>query len=323
MAGKVPVSRGLLGLALAAGLGYCVYRFMARTEKRKTVTGGSIVQKAATITVRPPTHSVFQSENIPTSASDLGPLHIRALLEGLAADNADPSFQEQVLITLANSAAFSRNHDIIRSSNGIRIIGKLISDPSPKIKAKALNALNNLSLNLENQEQIKDFLCDVCNEIGSSSLNSEVQLAALRLTINMSVTDKYHNLLVDYIPCFLSLLEDGDEVTQINTLKVLVNLSANPSMTTALLSSKVSPAVINLFGSTNADILTRALTFAANLSENSEREQFPNHSNYGDNTLYGLLIRDKTMLQEGLAALLHHPDTGVKELVARLLCSKR
>nr|DBA31338.1 TPA: hypothetical protein GDO54_007203 [Pyxicephalus adspersus] len=269
------------------------------------------------------TPGAVQLGNIPTSASNLEAHHLKALLDILDSNAADSSIQERVLVTLGNSAAFSSNHDIIRNFNGIKIIGRFISHP--KTKAKALNALNNLSMNLENQEQIKDFLHDVCNDITSSPLNSEVQLAGLRLAINMSVTNSYHEFLADYIPCFYTLLADGDKATQIHTLKVLVNLSANPSMTTVLLSSKAPSSLANLFGSkTNSDILVRALTFAANLSENYDRQMHSNrHHHYEDHSLYVLLFRDQTAFKGNLVALLQHPDTDIKEHVARLICPQK
>ncbi|XP_018415934.1 PREDICTED: armadillo repeat-containing protein 10 [Nanorana parkeri] len=326
-AGRIP--RGLLGLAVGAGLCYCAYTAIAAKgrKKKEHVTRGRLLEKVSNMPVveRVLSRGAVQMEHIPTSASNLEPRHLKALLEMLASDDIDPSVQEQVLVTLCNSAAFSANHDIIRNLDGIKTISRFLSHPSPKIKAKALNALNNLSMNLQNQQQIKDFLRDVCNDITSSSLNSEVQQAGLRLAINMSVTDNYHDYLADYIPYFFSILVDGDETTQIHTVKVLVNLSANPSMTTILLSSKVPSSLTNLFGSnTKRDILIRALTFAANLSENLDRQQHSNgYCHYEDYSLYSLLFRDQTVFQENLVALLQYPDKDIKELAARLVSPQK
>ncbi|XP_040199416.1 armadillo repeat-containing protein 10 isoform X1 [Rana temporaria] len=321
------VTRGLLGLAVGAGLCYCAYRALASKEKKKNVTGGRLLEKVSNMTAvqRVQSGGTVQIKNIPTSASNLEPHHLKALLEMLDSNANDSSVQEQALVTLCNSAAFSANHDIIRNFNGIKIIGTFLLHPSLKIKTKALNALNNLSMNLQNQEQIKDFLYDVCNDIKSSSLNSEVQLAGLRLAINMSVTNNYHDYLADYIPCFFTLLVDGEEATKIHTLKVLVNLSANPSMTTVLLSSEAPSSLTNLFGSnTNREILIRALTFAANLSENLDRQQHSDgQRHYEDYSLYALLFRDQTVFQRNLVALLQHPDKDIKEHVARLLCPQK
>ncbi|NWI17587.1 ARM10 protein, partial [Crypturellus soui] len=151
----------------------------------------------------------------------------------------DPLIQEQALITLSNRAAFSVNHDIIRNLDGISIIGRMLSDCIPRVKEKVLNALNNLSMNIKNQKEIQVYIVQVCKDIESASLNSDLQLAGLRLLTNMSVTSDYHHMMINSIPCFLHLLSEGNERTQIQVLKVLVNLSDNPAMTRHILQAQV------------------------------------------------------------------------------------
>ncbi|NXI38149.1 ARM10 protein, partial [Galbula dea] len=150
----------------------------------------------------------------------------------------DALIQEQALITLGNSAAFSANQDVIRNLGGLSVIGGMLTDCVPKVKEKALNALNNLSMNIKNQEEIQEYT-QVCRNIESAPLNSDLQLAGLRLLTNMSITGDYHHKMINSIPCFFHLLSEGTERTQIQVLKVLVNLSANPAMTRHLLRAQV------------------------------------------------------------------------------------
>ncbi|KAM5173072.1 armadillo repeat-containing protein 10 [Mantella aurantiaca] len=322
------ITRGLLGLAVGTGLCYCAYRVLAGNSRRKEnhVTKRSLLERVASMGVTESVRGRGHRENIPMSAGNLESHHLKALLDMLDSDADDVTVQEQVLITLGNCAAFSANHPIIRNFNGIKIIGRFRLHSSLKIRIGALNALNNLSMNMANQEQIKDYLQDVCNDIMSSPLNSEVQLAALRLVINMSVTNNYHDYLKDYIPCFLTLLVDGEEATQIHTLKVLVNLSANLAMATDLLSSKVQSSFPDLFSSnTSKDILIRMLTFAANLSENLAITMLlpVQHRHYGDHSLYSYLFGDQGVFQGNLVDLLEHPDKDIREHVAKVLCPKK
>lgn len=39
--------------------------------------------------------------------------------------------------------------------DGLSVIGQMLSNCVPKVKEKALNALNNLSMNIKNQEEIQ------------------------------------------------------------------------------------------------------------------------------------------------------------------------
>ncbi|XP_014724532.1 PREDICTED: armadillo repeat-containing protein 10 [Sturnus vulgaris] len=231
----------------------------------------------------------------------------------------DPLIQEQALITLSNSAAFSVNQDIIRNLDGLSVIGGMLSNSVPKVKEKALNALNNLSMNIKNQEEIQVFITQVCKTVESAPLNSDVQLAGLRLLTNMSVTSDYHQKMINSIPCFLRLLSEGSERTQIQVLKVLVNLSANPAMTRHLLRAQVPSLVLLFDNCINRDILVRALVFAANLKKNMNDEEGTIIEEYSEDSIFFTLCTDSSPFTQRLASLLHHPDTEVKEQVVRIL----
>ncbi|XP_064905227.1 armadillo repeat-containing protein 10 isoform X2 [Columba livia] len=206
-------------MVLGAGACYCLWRLAAsgRRGPRAAAAPG------------PPSDN---STPVSTHAMDADAL--QKLIHLLQVTD-DPLIQEQALITLSNSAAFSVNQDIIRNLDGLSVIGGMLSDCIPKVKEKALNALNNLSMNIKNQEEIQVYITQVCGSVESAPLNSDLQVAGLRLLTNVSVTSDYHHKMINSIPCFLHLLSEGTERTQIQVLKVLVNLSANPAMTRHLL----------------------------------------------------------------------------------------
>ncbi|KAM7129077.1 armadillo repeat-containing protein 10 isoform 1-T1 [Ciconia maguari] len=293
-------------IVLGAGACYCLWRLAA---------GGRRGQRAAAGAARGP-----PSDNSPpVSTHTMDADALQKLIHLLQATD-DPLIQEQALITLGNSAAFSVNQDIIRNLDGLSIIGGMLSDCVPKVKEKALNALNNLSMNIKNQEEIQVYITQVCRNVESAPLNSDLQLAGLRLLTNMSVTSDYHHKMINSIPCFLHLLSEGTERTQIQVLKVLVNLSANPAMTRHLLRAQM-PSLLLLFDTCiNRDILLRALAFAANLKKNMNNEDGTMiQDQYSEDSVFFTLCRDSTPFAQKLASLLHHPDTEVKEQVVRIL----
>ncbi|KAM6091625.1 armadillo repeat-containing protein 10 isoform 1-T1 [Theristicus caerulescens] len=292
-------------IVLGAGACYCLWRLAA---------GGRRGRRAAPGAARGP-----PSDNSPpVSTHTMDADALQKLIHLLQATD-DPLIQEQALITLSNSAAFSVNQDIIRNLDGLSVIGGMLSDCVPKVKEKALNALNNLSMNIKNQEEIQVYMTQVCRNVESAPLNSDLQLAGLRLLTNMSVTSDYHHKMINSIPCFLRLLSEGTERTQIQVLKVLVNLSANPAMTRHLLRAQV-PSLLLLFDTCmNRDILLRALAFAANLKKNSNKDGSMVQEQYSEDSIFFTLCRDSTPFAQKLASLLHHPDTEVKEQVVRIL----
>uniref|UniRef100_A0A2K5RRJ3 Armadillo repeat-containing protein 10 n=1 Tax=Cebus imitator TaxID=2715852 RepID=A0A2K5RRJ3_CEBIM len=129
------------GLLLGAGACYCIYR-LTRGRRR----GGR------GLGLRPSQ----SAEDLTDGSYDdvLNAEQLQKLLY-LLESTEDPIIMEKALITLGNNAAFSVNQAIIRELGGIPIVGNKISHSNQSIKEKALNALNNLSVNVENQIKIK------------------------------------------------------------------------------------------------------------------------------------------------------------------------
>uniref|UniRef100_A0A671F1F1 Armadillo repeat-containing domain-containing protein n=1 Tax=Rhinolophus ferrumequinum TaxID=59479 RepID=A0A671F1F1_RHIFE len=129
------------GLVLGAGACYCIYRLM-RGQRR----GGHGLR------LRPSQ----SAEDLTNGSYDdvLNAEQLQKLLY-LLESTEDPVIIERALVTLGNNAAFSANQVIIRELGGIPIVGSKSNDPNHSIKEKALNALNNLSVNVENQIKIK------------------------------------------------------------------------------------------------------------------------------------------------------------------------
>ncbi|KAH0500367.1 Armadillo repeat-containing X-linked protein 1 [Microtus ochrogaster] len=146
----------------------------------------------------------------------------------------DPFTQEVALVTLGNNAAYSFNQNAIRELGGVPIIAKLIKTRDPIIREKTYNALNNLSVNSENQGKIKTYISQVCDDTMICRLDSAVQMAGLRLLTNMTVTNHYQHLLSYSFPDFFALLFLGNHFTKIQTMKLIINFTENPAMTREL-----------------------------------------------------------------------------------------
>lgn len=62
--------------------------------------------------------------------------------------------------------------DIIGNLGGLSVIGGMLLDCAPAVKEKALNALNNLSMNIKNQEEIQVSLLQGTNKSNWGTGNS-------------------------------------------------------------------------------------------------------------------------------------------------------
>ncbi|XP_029105575.1 armadillo repeat-containing protein 10 isoform X2 [Scleropages formosus] len=330
--------KALLGILAGAGASYGIYKLVSRVrsdcgrggrtsstreegsraERRPALQPGTLLAKVSGI---PLLRGSDRRAAALRSSGAMEPHHVEKLLALLQSGAAE---KVHVLVTLGNCAAFSHNQDLIRELGGLPVIAGLLSDPLPEVRAQALNALNNLSMNVRNQEQLKVYVPQVLELIEMSPVNSDLQLASLRLLTNMSVTNNHQHLLRNSITLFLSLLVVSNETLQIQVLKVLVNLSANPEMMEDIVQAQAPASLVLLFdGRTHLEVLLRLLTFVGNLKtwQDSFLTAAPigGPSCHGRDSVYRVLLAENSELRHRLPALLSHPDVEVKAQVARLL----
>ncbi|KAM4618766.1 armadillo repeat-containing protein 10 [Polymixia lowei] len=341
---KLGNMKTLLGIVAGAGASYGIYKLIsgggfkrskisASSESRGvkgsqpgevTLQPGSLLAKVSALGVRSRgaetrTVDVASSEIISKSQRNLEPQHLKMLLSCLqtSSNTADKC---QILLTLGNAAAFTVNQDLIREFGGLHVIAGFLSDPVPEIRVQTLNALNNLSMNIQNQEQLKVYVQQVVELIEISPVNSELQLAALRLLTNLSVTDKYQHLLKEAVTLLLSLLIVSNEALQIQALKVLVNLSSNPDMMDDIVQAQAPASVVLLFDArTTPSVLLRLLMFAGNLKAWRPSAQVADELRRKQDCLFRVLLDETSQLQSRLVQLLSHPDGEVQAQVARIL----
>nr|XP_035940651.1 armadillo repeat-containing X-linked protein 4-like [Halichoerus grypus] len=159
----------------------------------------------------------------------------------------DPSIHEIANNALYNSPEYPFSHEVIRNAGRISIIESLLNNPYPSVRQKALNALNNISVAAENHRKVKTYLNQVCEDTVTYPLNSNVQLAGLRLIKHLTIISEYQHMVTNYISEFLRLLTVGSGETKDHILGMLLNFSKNPSMTKDLLIANAPTSLINIF----------------------------------------------------------------------------
>uniref|UniRef100_A0A2K5NZA0 Armadillo repeat containing 10 n=1 Tax=Cercocebus atys TaxID=9531 RepID=A0A2K5NZA0_CERAT len=297
------------GLLLGAGACYCIYR-LTRGRRRGDRELGMRPSKSA--------------EDLTDGSYDdvLNAAQLQKLLY-LLESTEDPVIIERALITLGNNAAFSVNQipmklvtgitfAIIRELGGIPIVGNKINHSNQSIKEKALNALNNLSVNVENQIKIKIYINQVCEDVFSGPLNSAVQLAGLRLLTNMTVTNDHQHMLHNYITDLFQVLLTGNGNTKVQVLKLLLNLSENPAMTEGLLHAQVDSSFLSLYDSHVAkEILLRVLTLFQNINNCLKIEgHLAVQPTFTEGSLF-FLLHGEECAQKIKALVDHHDAEGI------------
>ncbi|XP_071393835.1 armadillo repeat-containing protein 10 [Centroberyx affinis] len=342
---KLGNMKALLGIVAGAGASYGIYKLIsggsfkrnkksATSESRGvkgsqpgevTLQPGSLLAKVSGLNVvctrgvDTQTVDVASGDIISKSPGSLEPQHLKMLLSCLQT-NSNPSDRCRILLTLGNAAAFTVNQDLIREFEGLHVIAGFLSDPVAEVRVQTLNALNNLSMNLQNQEQLKVYVPQVLELIEMSPVNSDLQLGALRLLTNLSVTDKHQHLLKGSITLLLSLLIVSNEALQVQALKVLVNLSSNPDMMDDIVQAQAPASVVLLFDvRTTPAVLLRLLTFAGNLKAWRPSAQVADELRWKQDCLFRVLLDESSQLHSRLVQLLSHPDGEIQAQVARIL----
>ncbi|KAL2768445.1 armadillo repeat-containing X-linked protein 1 [Daubentonia madagascariensis] len=232
----------------------------------------------------------------------------------------DPFIQEVALVTLGNNAAYSFNQNAIRELGGVPIIAKLIKTKDPIIREKTYNALNNLSVNAENQGKIKTYISQVCDDTMVCRLDSAVQMAGLRLLTNMTVTNHYQHLLSYSFPDFFALLFLGNHFTKIQIMKLIINFTENPAMTRELVSCKVPSELISLFNKEwDREILLNILTLFENVNDNIKSEGLASSRKEFSRSSLFFLFKESGVCVKKIKALANHNDLVVKVKVLKVL----
>lgn len=336
--------KALLGIVAGAGASYGLYKLLSGGSFKKnkksaanespgvrgkqpgevSLQPGSLLAKVSgldVVCVRPVnTESVDVASDITQqSPGSLEPQHLKMLLSCLQTSN-NHSDRCQILLTLGNASAFTVNQNLIREFEGIPVIAGFLSDPAADVRVQTLNALNNLCMNIQNQEQIKVYVPQVLELIETSPVNSELQLGALRLLTNLSVTDKHQHLLKESITLLLSLLVVSNEVLQVQALRVLVNLSSNPDMMDDIVQAQAPASVLLLFDARTAPaVLLRLLTFTGNLKAWRPSTQVAEELRRKQDCLFRVMLDESSQLHSRLVQLLSHPDGEIQAQVARVL----
>ncbi|KAM4573196.1 armadillo repeat-containing protein 10 [Odontesthes bonariensis] len=337
---KLGNMKALLGIIAGAGASYGLYKLISGENFKKNkksaasespgfkntpqgevkLQPGSLLAKVSGLDVVCPRPGDFASGDIiHQSPNNLEPQHFKMLLSCL--QNGDDLTQRcRILRTLGNAAAFTVNQNLIRELEGIHIIAGFLSDPAAEVRVQTLNALNNLCMNIQNQEQIKVYVPQVLELIEMSPVNSDLQLGAMRLLTNLSVTDKHQDLLKESVKLLLSLLVVSNEALQVQTLKVLVNLSSNPDMMDDIVQAQAPASVMLLFDERTAlAVLLRLLTFVGNLKAWRPSAQVADELRRKQDCLFRVMLDESSQLHSRLVQLLSHPDGEIQTQVARIL----
>ncbi|XP_064115010.1 uncharacterized protein LOC135221120 isoform X4 [Macrobrachium nipponense] len=194
----------------------------------------------------------------------LTPYEAKSLVALLYSEDKD--IVRKSLVTIANCAAFSVNLDFLREVGCIHRLTTLLNDTD--VRLPAVQTLGNVVLSEENIRQAKDCLPILMSFVQNSQGDDALRLASLVVLTNIATISEWHDEYCPMLHRLYNLVDSSNPHIQLQSLRLLVNLSCNKEMIPSLLAAegprKLSTLVVP---TTNEALLLRVLTLLATLAQ--------------------------------------------------------
>lgn len=232
----------------------------------------------------------------------------------------DPFIHQIATMIMGISPAYPFTQDIIHDVGITVMIENLVNNPNVIEHPRALNKVDDNSESSGQPKTGELYVNQVCKEIISSPLNSPVQLAGLKLLVQLSVKFEDHHMIINYIPDFLTLLNKGSVKTKFYVLKVFSRLSKNQANTRELISAKVLSSLVAPFNKneSKANILNIIEIFENINFQFKKKVKLFTKEEFTKSELISIFQEAKEFGQK-LQDLAEHSDPEVRDKVIRLI----
>uniref|UniRef100_A0A0P4VYJ8 Armadillo repeat-containing domain-containing protein n=1 Tax=Scylla olivacea TaxID=85551 RepID=A0A0P4VYJ8_SCYOL len=202
-------------------------------------------------------------EHLTSRGRILTPYEAKSLVALLYSE--DKGLVERALATIANCAAFSVNLDFLREVGCIHRLTALLQDKDMRLPA--VQTLGNVVLSEENIRQAKDCLPLLMGFVQNSWGDDGLRLAALVVLTNIATISEWHESYCPLLHRLYQLVDSTNPHIQLQSLRLLVNLSCNREMIPSLLAAE-GPRRLSVLveGGTEEAVLLRVLTLLATLA---------------------------------------------------------
>ncbi|XP_068228674.1 armadillo repeat-containing X-linked protein 1-like isoform X2 [Palaemon carinicauda] len=254
----------------------------------------------------------------------LTPYEARSLVALLYSEDKD--IVRKSLVTIANCAAFSVNLDFLREVGCIHRLTTLLNDTD--VRLPAVQTLGNVVLSEENIRLAKDCLPSLMSFVQNNQGDDALRLASLVVLTNIATISEWHDEYCPLLHRLYNLVDSSNPHIQLQSLRLLVNLSCNKEMIPSLLAAegprKLSTLVVP---TTNEALLLRVLTLLATLAQAVSEDDLgpkdlpPEDKAASPDTMYarlfGVSIRDRLVAQTQVL-IRSHEDPDIQRQANRL-----
>ncbi|XP_008049737.1 protein BHLHb9 [Carlito syrichta] len=187
-------------------------------------------------------------------------------LVSILKSTTDPLIHKVAHIAMGIHNVYPFAQEFINEVGIVTLIESLLSFPSPKMEKKAVITLN--PSGNERQRKLELHVEHMCKEAVSFPLNSPGQQSGLKILEQLTTDSVHHHIIASYFSEFFHLLSEGNHKTRNLVLKVLLNMSENPTAARDMINMKALAALKLIFNQQEAKAnLVSAVAIFTNIKE--------------------------------------------------------
>ncbi|KAM5221870.1 G protein-coupled receptor associated sorting protein 3 [Ctenodactylus gundi] len=200
----------------------------------------------------------------------------------------------QIAMGIHNVHPFAQ--EFINEVGVVTLIESLLSFPSHEIRKKAVITLN--PPGDDRQRKVELHVNHMCKETVSFPLNSPGQHSGLKILGQLTTDSVHHCVVASYFSEFLHLLSQGNRKTRNLVLKILLNMSENPTAARDMINMKALAVLKLIFNQKEAKAnLVTAVAIFINIKEHIRKGSIVVVDRMSYNTLTSIFREVKGIIE--------------------------
>ncbi|XP_068773949.1 armadillo repeat-containing protein 12 isoform X2 [Struthio camelus] len=246
---------------------------------------------------------------------------LRKLLSALGQRQDDYS-KSMVLHSITRCVYLLEAEAAACTHEDIRLVASCLDDKAKEIKIQALNALKAFSSIRKFKIKIQEYIPKIL-ELVTSTWDSEMHVAGLRLLGGLPLPDHTHPLLRRAAPALLDFLQTDSTLAQVQVLKLLIKMAQEEDLLYDILNCQVQPDFLSLLhASQPGSLLREMLVFVEVLNEGCLSPAYQAaHHEYNEQSLHEALFGEGSRLADRLLAVFVHPEEEVQLQACKVILS--
>lgn len=201
----------------------------------------------------------------------------------------------QIAMGIINVHPFAQ--EFINEVGVVTLVESLLSFPSSEMRKKAVITLNTPSGD-ERQRKVELHVKHMCKETMSFPLNSPGQQSGLKILGQLTTDSNHHHIVANYFSELFNLLSLGNRKTRNLVLKVLLNMSENPTAARDMINTKALAALKLIFNQKEAKAnLVSAVAIFINIKEHIRKGSIVVVDHLSYNTLMAIFREVKVIIE--------------------------